>query len=54
MTTVVVWVLFVFHTPADRMPSPGIFSYETKVACEERATSWRHYACVRVEVPKPR
>ena len=53
MTTVIVWVLFVFQSPADRIPSPGIFSYASQAECEAASGSWKRYACVKVEVPKP-
>ena len=50
----IVWVLLVFHSPSDRLPSAGIFTHETKAACEESAQAWKYYACVKVEVPKPK
>ena len=52
MTTVVVWVLFVFHSPTDHMPTAGIATYATKAECEARSHAFRRYACVKVEVPK--
>ena len=52
MKTVIIWVMFVFHAPADRLPTAGIFTYTTKAACEESATAWKNYACVKVEIPK--
>lgn len=50
MTTVVVWVLFVFH--GGGLPTAGILNYSTKADCEAAATAWRQYSCVKVEVPK--
>jgi hypothetical protein len=52
MTTFVVWVLLVFHSPGDRLPTAGIFTYATKAECEAESGAWKRYACVKVEVPK--
>lgn len=52
MKTVIVWVLFVFHSPSDTLPTAGIFTHATKAECEAKASAWKHYSCVKVEVPK--
>ena len=48
---VIVWVLFVFHGGGG-LPTAGIFTHPTEAACEEAATAWKRYACIKVEVPK--
>ena len=54
MKTVLVWVLLVFHSPGDRLPTAGIFTHASKAECEAAATAWKRYQCVsiNVEVPK--